>query len=76
VVTGHPGERLGGHPAISRQEHAMTPISDRAGILRAQLSPKPTPAPQPVAPAPSSPQGLGVVRGNDHRLGDFSGRLA
>lgn len=40
-----------------------------------QEAPKPQPAtaPQPVA---STPQGLGVVRTGDHRLGDFSGRLS
>lgn len=53
----------------------MTPTSDLAGILRAALAakPQPVPAPPPVA---SSPQGLGVVRQGDHRLGDFSGSTA
>ena len=48
--------------------------SDIPGIMRAALKPAPKP-PEPVV-APPTPQGLGVVRGNDHRLGDFSGGLS
>lgn len=53
----------------------MTPVSDLAGILSQALKPQPTPAPVPQKTAPT-PQGLGTVRQGDHRLGDFSGRLA
>jgi hypothetical protein len=53
---------------------SMTPITDLPGIYAMAARPKPAQVPQPVAP--STPQGVGVVRSSDHRLGDFSGRLA
>jgi len=50
----------------------MTPSSDIPGMIAMALKPKPAAVPPPVVT--STPQGVGVVRSSDHRLGDFSGR--
>lgn len=52
----------------------MIPVTDLPGIYAMAAKPQPAPVPKPAAPPP--PAGLGVVRQGDHRLGDFSGRLA